>query len=325
MSHDLKYNKEFNHYMIRDDDPRDTFGFHFSKTMKDSLEIARADLNAARILFENDLFPASVFHLQQAVEKGYKSYNFFIGSIDENKAKRKISHRTSDLRQLIDLNRQERFETLIKKARINPEDKKLVDQVFQIDSSKEVPSSMKPPYPFLIELREVKDIRCISENKIKSALSEINKCHIRMNDARTQTYSKKYHDIVQKEITNNSSHPFATFCTREEAILLAEGRNTNPELDIFDIYQNVFRNNLEISFEILSLILDPHAIDSRYQKENFCPLSFYTQKLPLIRKFEKLCNLTEISLEFFKTFVTDCDDFQKNGKLIKNYNFDIPV
>jgi len=63
----------------------------------DTLEIARQDLEAARLLYDAQLYPQAVYFLQQSVEKGWKSFGFQHGIIDEQEALNPISHTPSEV------------------------------------------------------------------------------------------------------------------------------------------------------------------------------------------------------------------------------------
>jgi len=63
----------------------------------DTLEIARQDLEAARLLYDARLYPQAVYFLQQSVEKGWKSFGFQHGIIDEQEAQNPISHTPSEV------------------------------------------------------------------------------------------------------------------------------------------------------------------------------------------------------------------------------------
>ena len=51
---------------------------------------------SAKTLFETGLYPQAIFFLQQSIEKGWKSFGFYYGIIDEEDARsREISHKGS--------------------------------------------------------------------------------------------------------------------------------------------------------------------------------------------------------------------------------------
>lgn len=57
-------------------------------------EISRENLRAAKILFKNELFPESVYMLQQSVEKAAKSFGLMLRLV-KPKELRSISHLTA--------------------------------------------------------------------------------------------------------------------------------------------------------------------------------------------------------------------------------------
>jgi len=56
------------------------------------LEMADKDLEAAKCLYDKELYPQSIFYLQQSVEKATKSFGLVIGIVDENELMNNIGH-----------------------------------------------------------------------------------------------------------------------------------------------------------------------------------------------------------------------------------------
>ncbi|RQD81234.1 MAG: HEPN domain-containing protein [Methanocalculus sp. MSAO_Arc1] len=60
------------------------------KLAKDTLAVAQQDIKASIVLFEHSFFPQAVFSLQQGIEKGWKAYGYYIGTITPEKARDSI-------------------------------------------------------------------------------------------------------------------------------------------------------------------------------------------------------------------------------------------
>ncbi len=57
------------------------------KLSKTLLEIAKKDLEAAKCLYEKELYPQAIFYLQQSVEKAAKSFAIMTNMIKEDEVK----------------------------------------------------------------------------------------------------------------------------------------------------------------------------------------------------------------------------------------------
>jgi len=54
---------------------------------QNSLKNARADLKCAKVLYESEYYPNAIYHLQQSLEKSWKSFGFYYGIITEGMAR----------------------------------------------------------------------------------------------------------------------------------------------------------------------------------------------------------------------------------------------
>lgn len=64
---------------------------------QDSLKTARLDLKSAKALYTGECYPPAIYHLQQSLEKGWKSFGFYYGIITEGQARSRdiIGHKGS--------------------------------------------------------------------------------------------------------------------------------------------------------------------------------------------------------------------------------------
>lgn len=56
------------------------------------LNMAKRDFEASKLLYQNKLYPESIYHLQQCHEKTVKSFSIALNVIKQNEARKKISH-----------------------------------------------------------------------------------------------------------------------------------------------------------------------------------------------------------------------------------------
>ena len=86
----------------------------FAETL---FEIAKKDLEAAKCLFERELYPQAVFYLQQSVEKATKSF----GNLSEDEAKEDIRHKSIKVYKKLLAEERKRLENLEKAIEKFPE------------------------------------------------------------------------------------------------------------------------------------------------------------------------------------------------------------
>ncbi|MCD6371860.1 MAG: HEPN domain-containing protein, partial [Candidatus Aenigmarchaeota archaeon] len=60
---------------------------------KELLEIAKKDLESAKILYKNNLYPQAVFFFQQSVEKANKALGLMLKLVKEDELKNYIRHK----------------------------------------------------------------------------------------------------------------------------------------------------------------------------------------------------------------------------------------
>lgn len=265
------------------------------------LKISQLDLESARCLYGHRCYPQAVFSLQQSVEKGAKSYALLFGLITEKMAKESVRHQSLKV-----------FEDSIKKV--------IKDIDLMREPTRDSPNMIKssriaclPQAENELEktLKEIQtfskvdgNYRILSMDRIKDCLSTLNQFFTeRQEIAKTAILS----DISEREynIYKNNQLRFVKRLFKDEPEKLnISTKNFDGVLKIKEISKELKEIMLEMvdpwylsnSFFILSKILQPHAIASRYPDGNQNPLEIYTTNLPLILEFSSFCAIHERTL-----------------------------
>ncbi len=260
------------------------------------LDIAERDLNASKCLFEKKLYPQAVFYLEQAVEKAAKSFGLHQNIISEDDLE-EIGHDSLEiyLKVVEGLkNKVKRFQERIKKL---PKLKHttLFKEYENIGSEKF--DEMLDKFESYLKRSD----RKISDEEIEKMISEL-------INLEAEIESQKI-TIDKNEIEN------LKFLYQEVANTLAEEHpelreNIKGEMKKFESLTPELIEELIVSFSIpqaicsthllfLSLISCPHAISSRYPYPEYehNPLMVYTVEHPIIKKFDRLTQITKGVLE----------------------------
>lgn len=258
------------------------------------LLIAKEDLESSKILYQHGKWPQSIFFLQQAVEKSYKSIAMFQKYIDASSMKGEVGHNPLNiLKMQID-----QFESL-KYEFIN-----------KPDAFESIVSLCKHiGYDYTSITDELKNNKNDIESFIKSC-SKINLTEDQLDDCLSEitAYLRK-REILIKDIQTD----LRTLINQENSELLTSLTGLTAQI----MYELIG------SFQILtplSIIITSHEQKSRYpdEKSGFNPLTYYTKdsllikRLPQMQKYsgvviewmDEIYSFMEILLSLFSSTVT---------------------
>jgi HEPN domain-containing protein len=269
------------------------------------LYIAERDLAAAESLFEKKLYPQAVFYLQQAVEKATKSFALHNNIISEDELK-EISHASLKIYLKIveeHKNKVKEFQELIKKL---PKLKHTTLFKKYEDISSEKFDEMLDKFEFYLKHSN----RKISDKEMEETISElINlETEIENKEIKSKNEVENFRHLFQ-EVANTfaGEHPeLRENIKRGKKRFESLTPELMEELISFSISQAIYCNHLLF----LSLILCPHVISSRYPypEHGHNPLMVYTVEHPIIKRFDRLTQITKGVLERMKLF---SENFQK--------------
>jgi len=277
---------------------------------KDTLSIAQRELESAKAMYDKGFYPEAIFWLQQSIEKGWKSFGFYYGVIDEEDARSyEISHKGSRV--------------------ANKTLKVLQRVVLRLRSN-----IKKLQYLFDITVEESprkKDHLEQLQDSILEATSELND-YITNED--------KYRNLSCEELTdliNNLNSLIEILEIVEEIIkkpILSEELYARVKQNVYEMGLSIFRGFPQIEsilrkiiFEDLTnqlmekllknllhgmIVVDPllylaiitqaHEQSTRYIIAGKSPTQIYTPSHPLVQKFPEIGAIATSTLENLKEF-----------------------
>lgn len=251
-------------------------------------KMSEADLKAADLLYNNELYSLAVFHLEQSIEKIVKSFLLSFGIKKTIGEIKRFQHRLPEMYGA--------FLEISKYAKVA---KKLLDRWMADISDSE--------FSFRIESAQ-KKIDELQTESGRRRLFAISKSEIELRKIISKA-DETYYDLEQR-----SKSPI-------DLIKLLPKFKTLPEIHQFQKFiQSLENRERDLIFELinkgvkagmmsfphlvgLSIVFYPHVASSRYPDENDVrdPLKFYTPELPLVKMFPEFVNImkTRVMKNFF--------------------------
>jgi len=284
---------------------------------RNTLDIARQNVNAAKCLYQNGYYPEAVFFLQQSVEKGIKAYGFYSGVIDEKFARKYISHQGSMFYSHAAHNYKKRFENMRDNfhlvnfvelvSRLNipcfSEYFQKMDYVIEkIDDLNAKKGRILNPSEYLSEFTMI--------DKNQDAADSVNQ--ILQNRETLQPFILQFREQSKQE-KKRLLHTLKFYIYDFRARFQLCGRfgemvkeTTDDQVRQFFTYMYIELYSLS-SLLGLAIITQGHEQASRYpdSQTNFTPLNYYSKDLQLIKDFPRLCEITEKNLELLGRLFTE--------------------
>jgi len=274
------------------------------------LEMAKMDLEASKILFENKLYPLAVFHLQQSVEKAVKSLGIRDGIITESEAKKAVWHypievyvkmtkhwknlglaiRNSGVVKV--LPELETFAVVADLPNRISELEDIINLLTAVSKNyKSVLVSGSELDQFLSEIAEARDII----EKIRRSVDIEREWEMEKEKLHTLL------DIISKVFDRKRSEMF-----KEKLDGLLKEKNQEMKNDLkSSINLNLNLAFCDIALFYLSLILLFHAVHSRYPENDSNPLEIYTADFPLIKRFGQITDIVAEVLSKMSCYISN--------------------
>lgn len=276
------------------------------KMKAELLDIAKSDLKASRVLYENRLYPQAVFYFQQSVEKANKSLALVTKLVTEKELYRNIGHQAIKIHEkaikrqkdkyeqfndhltlFSELRELEIFEGFNVKREIRQFDLFLsyIDEI-RHDNNKLIHMSSWDIRRFLKEMKNTKkDIEKEMQNISKFRMNDKSRKKMRQNFSELYNVALKYNPIYAEELKND----FEKLDSKE------------LESYIKNYYRLTYLGmSISTSLYYLAIITLPHVSVTRYPENGKTPLEIYTQKLPIVKKLPELCDVHNDALNEFK-------------------------
>lgn len=282
----------------------------------DSLNTARMDLKSAKALYNGECYPTAIYHLQQGLEKGWKSFGFYYGIITEGQARSrdiighkgsKVCTRTISLFRKVVSRMRSQIKTLKNVQASHPEDQ--TAPMLNDDNLKKLDDGID------LILRELTNFAANEDQLRTMSYDEMNK----IVDSLTQ-FNQAVVDAENKLDGNSLSHDLC------ENIRVGTYRYWRPlvsgnpygesllkeavweELTDDMIREMMKRTVCAISvtgplFQ-LAVITQVHEQTTRYQMGGVSPESVYTADHPIIQFFPQLHALSETTLQNLEQLYT---------------------
>lgn len=274
--------------------------------------ISKKDLNAARLLYENEHYPQAVFSLQQSIEKAVKSIAVFVGDVKNPSSE--IGHQCANYYKLSSDNfkaRMDKFEKDEEKTQVlcklmGFDDYDLSEGLQEIKkTTEELENSLNTAIKKSHKQRLMTNADMVH---IISDLEEIeNECNLSIADEESFFSTDEEFELYKLDMVNKimKAADFLITKYRESGIYVVENAHEIIENEvksfggvdkdswnkmIYSIIQMMYASK---SLYCLSLITDAHAVSSRYPIKSFNPIEFYTSESPIIKNFDFLIDITE--------------------------------
>lgn len=283
---------------------------------QDSLGTAKLDLKSAMALYNGECYPTAVYHLQQSLEKGWKSFGFYYGIITEGQARSrdiighkgsKVCTRTISLFKKVVSRMRTQIKTLKNVQSSHPDDQPALmlndDNLKQFDDGIDV--ILRELTNFAANEDQLRTMSYDEMKKITDSLTELNRAII---DAET----KMDGNLLSHELCENirvgtyrywrplvSGNPFA------EGLLK---KSVWEELSDEMIREMMKRTICAISVTAplfqLAVLTQVHEQTTRYRMDGFSPESVYTANHPMVQLFPQIHALSETTLRNLEQLYT---------------------
>ncbi|MHA1632387.1 MAG: HEPN domain-containing protein [Candidatus Freyarchaeota archaeon] len=231
-------------------------------------EISETDLNAAEALFEKELYPSAVFHMQQSIEKMVKSFLFSLGIKRTDEEVKKFHHRILDI-----------YKEILQLCAYASPAIKIIREWLPVDEE-----------AFLSQIDE-------SRSKLDQLTTERGRkklIAIAENEKELKTMLKKF-DKTYSKVAQHLERPIKFSISKikpslPELIQFREFIQLLPPEERDRTFNHVIRNVRfgTLCFPYLvgfAVIFYPHAVSTRYPDDGVHPADFYVSELPLVKMF----------------------------------------
>lgn len=255
------------------------------------LKIAKKDLEATKILYENKLYAQALFYFEQSVEKANKGFALTSNKYSE-KYMIKVNHDVTKIYKDIIIEQKRRYENLSRNlnqiSELNNTD---FTKNFDIESKKkECEESLRNLAEIQTErnnLNSILEIRHILE-EIRVNNEEMKGLEKIVSNFRlTENNWKEMKNDIFKLFENPDNNNLASSLQKE----MDDSKLNIQELEtgIKKIYLQIIQSiSVYIYLYPLGILTLTHAVITRYPKEDMSPMDIYNQELPIIKHLPDL-------------------------------------
>ena len=272
------------------------------------LKIAKKDLEATKILYENKLYAQALFYFEQSVEKANKGFALTSNKYSE-KYMIKVNHDVTKIYKDIIIEQKRRYENLSRNLNQVSELKNTVfAKNFDIESKKkECEESLRNlaeiqtkrnNFNSTLEIRGIlKEIR-VNNKEIKELKKSVSNFRLTENN-----WEEMKNDIF-KLFENPDNNNLAYSLQKE----MDDSKLNIQELEtvIKKLYLQMI-HFMSVYFYLypLGILSLPHAVIARYPKEDLSPMDIYNQKLPIIKHLPDLIEQHSKALKILNKYYNE--------------------
>ncbi len=290
---------------------------------QDSLNTARSDLKSAKALYNNECYPNAVYHLQQSLEKAWKSFGFFYGIITEGQARSKdiIGHKGSKVCTRTILT----FKKVVRHMRMQVKALKNVQTSYSAEQSALI---MDEDHLETLDdcaddlLREINNfasnednLRNMPYNEMKQLVDSLTDLQRMLDDFELKLDTQINEEFYEKvrERAYRIWRPLVVGNPYAELIL----KKTVWE----DLKDDMIRDMIKCTIHgiavtaplfRLAVITQVHEQTTRYRMDGLSPESIYTPAHPMIQLFPQILALSETALFNLKSLYVELPPYKDN-------------
>ncbi|MCX9025681.1 MAG: HEPN domain-containing protein [Candidatus Methanoperedens sp.] len=270
------------------------------------LDIAELDLQAAKVLHENELYPQSIFYFQQSVEKANKAFALMTKLVTEDQLLRDIRHEPIRIYEKVIIKQKNKFEQFEGHLRIIPGFKEI-----NILKNIDVNNYLKQFDIFLSDIEEIKqdrnDLINMSFTDIRRILREIE--FNRKNSEKQMRRISKIR-VTERDWNKQKTNMIELYnvFSKYNPVQVEKEKKNLDNINIEQIEEYIkryfefiyFVTFISTPLYYLSIITLPHSTVTRYPQNDLTPVNIYTKKLPIVKKLPVLSEIQGRALKELK-------------------------
>lgn len=283
------------------------------KIDEELLMIAKKDLQASRVLFDNRLYPQAIFFFQQSVEKANKAFALVTNQVTEKELLFDIGHVPTRIYKKAIKQQQIKYEQFDQHLTIVPELKEV--NILKNINVQKVIKNFEDFLEFLEYIdKERHNSIYMSAGDIRRYLKEIESSKKDVRDNLNEISKFKLNEVWE-ETKENIVEMYNVYLKYNPIQVRKEIEN----LEKLDVYE--FENSIKIYLKFLliiqclsvsllnlAIITLPHSINSRYPQNDLTPRIIYKKTLPIVRKLPELFGLQHDILNELRKFKTNFEE-----------------
>lgn len=255
---------------------------------RQTLEIAKSDLGAARCLYEHKFYPQAIFYLQQSVEKSFKSQIYFLGIANEKEARSRISHNTLQVFKKTTEEQDNRINNTLGALNGHPQLRENLKKYVDLDDLGKLSGNAVKMIDR--DLKNETYYKSLPKKRLKHYLITLERIREDINEIRKAEQTLLLSDEDYKRFKTDLKSLIQDFAEDDLARNEAMGQIDNQfTIDVFEQVIQTYQKTAIISgvaaaYYYLSKIFQWHAT-ARYADSAESPLEVYTEEMPLIQEF----------------------------------------